>query len=266
MGEILETDPAFARLLAPAERGFDALMALDGEVYRAKEGRRTLRFERGGRGFFIKQHRGIGWGEIAKNLAGLRLPVLGAGHEHRALGKLAEAGIGAPRCVAFGRRGANPARRESFIVTEELPDAISLEDLTRDWPSAPPVATGKRRLIDAVGRLARRMHDQGVNHRDFYLCHILKARRDDALYLIDLHRAGVRPAVPRRWLVKDLGGLMMSAMEIGLTRRDLLRFIAAYEGRPWRHALAERGEFWRAVELNAVRLKKRLAGRNPSSD
>jgi heptose I phosphotransferase len=261
--EILEIDPEFARLLAPQERSFDGLMSLDGKVYRAKEGRRTLRFERGGRGFFIKQHHGVGWGEIAKNLASLRLPVLGADHEHRALQALAAAGIGAPRCVAFGRRGADPARRESFIVTAELPDAISLEDLARDAPSPP---AEKRRLVAAVGRLARHMHDLGINHRDFYLCHILKARDGDELYLIDLHRAGTRPEVPRRWLIKDLGGLLMSALEIGLTRRDRLRFVAAYAGKPWRRALEENNVFWRDVERNAVALKERLAGRDPSAD
>lgn len=263
MTEILEIDPDFAQLLAPQERSFDGLMALDGKVFRAKEGRRTLRFERGGRGFFIKQHRGVGWGEIAKNLASLRLPVLGADHEYRALQALAAAGIGAPRCVAFGRRGGDPARRQSFIVTAELPDSISLEDLARDTPPSP---ADKRRLIAAVGRLARRMHDLGINHRDFYICHILKARDADDLYLIDLHRAGTRPEVPRRWLIKDLGGLLMSALEIGLTRRDRLRFVAAYAGKPWRQALQANGALWREVERNAVALKERLAGLDPSAD
>lgn len=39
---------------------------LDGQVYRELEGRRTLRTEVEGRGYFVKIHRGIGWGEITK--------------------------------------------------------------------------------------------------------------------------------------------------------------------------------------------------------
>ncbi|MST95429.1 MAG: hypothetical protein EXS33_09230 [Pedosphaera sp.] len=40
------------------------------------------------------------------------------------------------------------------------------------------------------------------------------------LFVIDLHRAQLRDRVPARWLVKDLGGLLFSALDCGLTRRD----------------------------------------------
>jgi heptose I phosphotransferase len=264
MKTTLVLDPGFARLLAPNERDFEALMAIDGQMMRAKEGRRTVAFRRGGQEFYIKQHRGVGWGEIALNLLILKLPVLGARNEWLTLQALATAGIGAPRPVAFGERGANPAKRQSFVVTAALADTISLEDLTRDWPAAAPPPGVKRRLIAQVGDIARRMHGIGLNHRDFYLCHILKDRTGEALHLLDLHRAQLRPAVPRRWLVKDLGGLLMSAMGIGLTRCDGLRFVAAYAGKPWRVALAEDRAFWDDVARNAARLKQRLAGRDPS--
>lgn len=45
---------------------FEAVEALQGKVYRELEGRRTLRTEVDGRGYFVKIHRGIGWGEIAR--------------------------------------------------------------------------------------------------------------------------------------------------------------------------------------------------------
>ncbi len=257
-------DPGFAALLAPEERSFDGLMALDGEVYRAKKGRRTLGFTRGGRAFFIKQHRGVGWGEILRSLASLKKPVLGARDEYVALTALAKAGIGAPAPVAFGERGGDPARLQSFVVTEALEGAVSLEDLTRDWPRDPPDPRDKRRLIRAVGAIARRMHGIGLNHRDFYLCHILKGAADERLYLLDLHRAQLRPAVPRRWLVKDLAGLLMSSLDIGLTRRDWLRFVESYAGKPWRQALADDAALWSEIERRAFSLKRKLQGRDPS--
>uniref|UniRef100_A0A1I7YB18 DUF885 domain-containing protein n=1 Tax=Steinernema glaseri TaxID=37863 RepID=A0A1I7YB18_9BILA len=64
---------------------FDAVEALQGEVYRELEGRRTLRTEVEGNGYFVKIHRGIGWGEIFKNLFTAKLPVLGAGQEWQAI-------------------------------------------------------------------------------------------------------------------------------------------------------------------------------------
>ena len=60
---------------------FTEVERLEGEVYRELEARRTLRTEVDGHGFFVKIHRGIGWGEIFKNLLTAKLPVLGAGQE-----------------------------------------------------------------------------------------------------------------------------------------------------------------------------------------
>ena len=106
---------------------FAAVEALQGQVYRELEGRRTLRTEVDGRGYFVKIHRGIGWGEIVKNLLSAKLPVLGAGQEWRAIQRLTEAGVPTMTAVAYGERGANPATQHSFIVTEELAPTTDLE-------------------------------------------------------------------------------------------------------------------------------------------
>ena len=144
---------------------FVAVEALEGEVFRELEARRTLRTEAGGRAFFVKIHRGVGWKEILKNLLSLRLPVLGAGNEWRAIARLAELGVDTMHGVAFGQRGRNPATQHSFIVTEELTPTISLEDYCRQWQEAPPSPRFKRALIARVADMARRMHAGGVNLR-----------------------------------------------------------------------------------------------------
>ncbi len=77
--------------------------------------------------------------------------------------------------------------------------------------------------------------------------------------MIDLHRAQIRRRTPRRWLVKDLAGLYFSAMDIGLTRTDRLRFIRAYEQKPLRDVFPEGGRFWRHVALTAIALHQRLS-------
>ncbi len=104
---------------------FAEVETLQGQVYRELEGRRTLRTEVDGRGYFVKIHRGIGWGEIAKNLFSAKAPVLGAGQEWRAIERLKQAGIPTMTAVAYGERGANPATQHSFIITEELAPTIS---------------------------------------------------------------------------------------------------------------------------------------------
>lgn len=249
---------------------FAAVTALRGTVYRDKEGRRTLRFELGDRHYFLKLHQGVGWGEILKNLLQLRWPVLGATQEYRAIARLGELRLDTLSVAGFGRRGWNPARQLSFLITDELTGVVSLEDFCRDWRRDPPTAATKRRLIERVAGVARTLHRGGVNHRDFYLCHFMletdaagvASVRRGRLYLMDLHRAQIRPRVPRRWLVKDLGGLYYSALDLGLTRRDVLRFLRHYCG-SLRSAQARDRRLWRAVRRSAGRIYRRDSGREP---
>lgn len=213
---------------------FAEAMALQGKIYRSKEGRRTLRFEHDGCGYFLKLHEGIGWGEICKNLLQLRLPVLGAANEYHACSRLKELGVDTMTPVAFGERGKNPAHQLSFLITEELSNTISLEDICKRWENHPPKLREKRALIRKIAAISKTLHDNGINHRDYYLCHFLRADTeklftvDDPLYLIDLHRVQIRQSIPARWRIKDIAGLFYSAFDIQLTRRDILCFMTVY--------------------------------------
>ncbi len=239
---------------------FDRVMSLEGEVFRSVARRRTLRFTLDGKGYFVKIHQGVGWNEIVKNLLQLRLPVLGAANEWRAIRRLEELGVATMAIAGFGERGVPPARLQSFLITDELTNTVSLEDFCRDWPVEPPPVRLKRALIEKVANVAERLHNSGVNHRDFYICHFLLDRDSVAapftperltLSLIDLHRVQMRSRTPRRWLVKDLAALHFSSMDIGLTRRDLLRFLRVYRNRPLRETLGRERRFWKAVEKKA---------------
>ncbi|WP_252275009.1 lipopolysaccharide core heptose(I) kinase RfaP [Pseudomonas subflava] len=242
---------------------FAAVEALQGKVYRELEGRRTLRTEVEGRGYFVKIHRGIGWGEIAKNLLTAKAPVLGAGQEWRAIQRLTEAGVPTMTAVAYGERGGNPAAQHSFIVTEELAPTTDLEQLTLSWAEQPPAPRLKRALIAEVAKMAGTMHRAGVNHRDCYICHFLVhtdrpiSADDFRLSLIDLHRAQVRAATPLRWRNKDLAALYFSALDIGLTRRDKLRFLRAYFQRPLRDILRDEAALLSWLERKGERLRER---------
>lgn len=214
---------------------FDCARELTGQVYRAKEGRRTLQFSLNGQSFFLKLHEGVGWGEIIKNLTQLRLPILGARHEYEACLRLKELGVDTMTPVAYGVRGVNPAKQLSFLVTEDLIDTESLEDYCARFREQPPSIKEKRALIKKVARAARLLHDNGLNHRDFYLCHFLKPRAatpfqfNDPLYLIDLHRCQQRAITPWRWRAKDIAGLFYSAFDVPLTQRDVLCFLREYK-------------------------------------
>ena len=229
-------------------------MALKGESFRDQDGRLTQRIVLDGKAYFIKQHKGVGWKEIIKNMLQLRLPVVSAKNEWLALQKLAALGVAVPKVVGLGARGLNPATRQSFILMEELAPTISLETLCNNWKKLAPTFSEKRQLIEAVARIARLMHQHGINHRDFYLCHFLLdlATPQLKLSLIDLHRAQIRRSTPRRWMIKDLAGLYFSCAGIGLTKRDLYRFMKMYSEKPLREIVASAKKFWDKVHARGT--------------
>ncbi len=254
-GDLLDWASAVASRAAPED------------LFRDREGRRTLRVRLGDRAFFLKLHRGVGWAEILKNLLQARLPVLGAGNEYRAVLALSKLGIDTLDIAAYAEQGRNPARRQSMLLTDELADTQSLEQYCADWSAAPPPFPVRVRLLVTLAGAAGRMHAAGINHRDFYLCHFhldpaTLGERHPRCHLIDLHRAQLRARTPRRWRVKDLAALYFSAMDCGLEQRDLLRFIRRYSGGGLREALADRA-LWRQVQRRANRLYRREHGRAP---
>lgn len=244
-----------------------AQQAKEETIFRNKEGRKTLRCEVAGKGYFLKFHSGVGYAEIVKNLLQGRLPVLGAANEYNAVTALQSLGIDTLTITAYAASGVNPATRQSMILSEELGDTVSLEDYCSDWSLRPPSIRDRVRLLRKVAQIARQMHTAGINHRDFYLCHFhLDAASLNSnvvrCYLIDLHRAQIREQIPSRWREKDLSGLYYSAMDIGLSQRDLLRFMHYYTPGGIRQALREHETLWRRVDARAQRLYRKTTRKN----
>jgi heptose I phosphotransferase len=232
------------------------IVNLDGEVFREVENRKTIRFECDGFGYFAKTHLGVGWIEILKNLVQFKWPVVGASNEWVALNRLKTLGIDTMTPVAYASEGLNPARIRSCIVTRELENTISLEDL---WAEHNVPIGLKRKLVNKLAVISKQLHENGVNHRDYYICHYLldKKTSDDespTIFLIDLHRAQVRKVTPIRWKIKDIGGLFFSGFDIGLTKRDAFRFMKSYSGKSLRRTLVEDKVFWQATMTRAKRM------------
>lgn len=248
---------------------FERVQQLTGPVARELPDRQTLRFELHGRGYYRKWHRGVGWGEIIKNWLCLRSPVLGARNEWNALNTLRALGIPSLEAVAFGERGTNPARQQSFIVTRELCNVIQLDHYFAQREPRPAL---KRAILARVAVIARLMHGAGINHRDFYLCHFLlreaslmSSGADPDIYLVDLHRAQMRTQVPVRWLVKDLGGLLFSSLNLGFGQRDYFRFLKTYFDTDLRVILKSHGVLLRKIIRRAHKTYTREFGHPPQN-
>lgn len=251
---------------------FAHIMQMQGKVYRNVRGRKTIKVNLGGKSYFIKQHFGVGWAEIFKNLISFKKPILSAMTEVHAIQKLGEIGIPTTLLVAYGQRGCNPASLQSFVMTEDLGDIISLEDLCADWQTNPPSEQFKQKLIQALAQLAAKLHGAGLCHRDFYLCHFVLKKQDWVkeninLHLIDLHRMLQGRPTNGSAVMKDIAGLYFSAMECGLNAEDLALFK--------QHYLPQSPTFWTQAEARAQQLyakfhsekfQKRLTEENSAID
>ena len=240
---------------------YKVLTELKGNVYRQVKTRKTFQFEYNGKSYFAKLHTGVGWLEIFKNLIQFKRPVLGARNEWVALNLLKKIPINTMTVVAYGEQGWNPAKLKSFIITEDLAQTITLEDYCLDWLKSNPSVFVRRVLIRRVAIIASLLHSNGICHRDLYLCHFLLHKKEGdlpKLSLIDLHRALIRSKLPTRWILKDIAGLYYSAMNIGLSRRDLLYFIRQYSILNKEFTFRGNKTFWMLVEVKALKMYKKL--------
>ena len=243
----------------------DDFMQLEVNLVRDFKNRKTGHFKLGKKTFYIKKHFAAGLTAILSELFHLRKPHIGAAPEKSAIERITTLGLDTMKVVAFGQNNASIANQKSFLITEEITNTQSLEDICKHWPSNPPSESLKLSLIKKVANIAKTLHDNGMNHRDFYICHFLLDNSDASkLYLIDLHRLQQRPTLPLRWRVKDIGGLYFSAMDIGLTRRDFLRFIRHYTGQSLRQNFSQNKRFWQNVHQRALTTYKKDFGRSPN--
>ena len=156
-----------------------------------------------------------------------------AGLEFTALNELAVAGIGTPKVISYGEQWGTLFEKRSFLITEKIPNAESIERKLPQYFDEPVSKETLRLRRDFVARLAnfiKLFHKTTYRHRDLYFAHIFY---DDAgrFFLIDLARA-FRPVVlNQRFKVKDLAQIFYSAPGRHFSKTDRLRFYIGYAGR-----------------------------------
>lgn len=144
--------------------------------------------------------------------------------------KLSGAGISTPRVIAYGQQMRHLSERRSFIITEQLADAESLEKKLPDYFHAGASAGNiklRRRFITELAEFVKRFHETGFRHRDLYLCHIFHGK-DGHFHLIDLARAFKPALLSQRYRAKDIAQLYYSAPAKYFSASDRLRFFLKY--------------------------------------
>ena len=194
-----------------------------------------LRDGRGESTFFLKRHTSPRLREYLKLLTRFSRPK-SAFNEWQAIIRFHEMKRPTMVPVAAGeKKGRFGIVNQSFVLTEEIKDAKRLDHYLEKWnenPLSPKQIKRKRQLIDRLAMITRRMHSSGLNHRDYYLCHVFlrekNQEKDFELFVLDLHRVDIRHKVGQRWVVKDLAALNYSSLGLPIHATDRIRFLKAY--------------------------------------
>jgi heptose I phosphotransferase len=146
--------------------------------------------------------------------------------------KLTAAGINTPKIISYGEQWGIFFEKRSFIVTEKIPDAESLEQRLPDCFNAPATIENlklRRNFIAQLAAFIKKFHETNYRHRDLYLSHIFYGDNGQ-FYLIDLARTFKPGLFAERFRVKDITQIYYSAPGRIFSKTDRLRFYLGYTG------------------------------------
>jgi len=153
-----------------------------------------------------------------------------AAYDYQPALELDKIGIRTPVVAAFGQIMGLLFEKKSFIVTEEISDAVSLEKNVPEF-FMPPFIAPKRneqlKFIDDFADFTRRFHESGFRHRDYYLAHIFWGA-GSGFQMIDLQRVFKPVLLGWKYKVKDIAQLYYSAPSSVYSKAARLRFYKRY--------------------------------------
>ena len=140
--------------------------------------------------------------------------------------------IKTPKTVAYGKISNGIFETASLIVTENIDDAKPLEKTLPPFFDDTNIEydiSKQKNFVKELGLFAKRFHDLGLRHRDFYLCHIFWGQ-EAGFYLIDLQRV-FKPILSQRFRIKDIAQLFYSSPASVYSKTMKLRCYLAYAGK-----------------------------------
>jgi len=146
--------------------------------------------------------------------------------------KLAAAGVNTPKTISYGEQWGWIFEKRSFIITEKIANAESLERKLPDCFNKPTTVEKlklRRAFIAQLASFVKKFHATGYRHRDLYFSHIFHGDNGQ-LHLIDLARAFKPIVFAERFRIKDIAQVYYSAPGRYFSKTDRLRFYLGYIG------------------------------------
>jgi len=146
--------------------------------------------------------------------------------------QLAAAGIGTPKIICYGEQWRRLFEKRSFIITEKITNAESIEKKLPEYFSGQTTAVNlklRRNFITQLAGFIKRFHQSNYRHRDLYFSHIFYGD-NGKFYLIDLARVFKPLVFSQRFRIKDISQVHYSAPAKHFSNTDRLRFYLEYTG------------------------------------
>lgn len=146
--------------------------------------------------------------------------------------QLAAAGISTPKIICYEEQWGGLFEKRSFIITEKIPDAKSLEQKLPEFFDQPDTVEKlnlKRKFIAQLAKFVKKFHQTNYCHRDLYFSHIFYSD-NGKFYLIDLARVFKPLVFSPRFRIKDIAQVHYSAPAKHFSNTDRLRFYLNYIG------------------------------------
>lgn len=142
--------------------------------------------------------------------------------EKQNLEHLRKKGFLVPEVWVLGERLKWGLEYSSFLVLPAFPQVESLEDRLFSFS-----ASAILQEIPIIALLLRRLHEQGIYHRDLYTKHLL-GTSTGAYALIDLQRCLFRSPWHFKLSLQDLSALVLTTPQKKLNSRMILLFLRYY--------------------------------------
>lgn len=221
-----------------------------------------------GASIYIKRYHYPRWGQRLRGMfRGTFFKANRAQSEFRALSSMRRLGIQAVRPIAFGQRRILHFVRSCFLITEAVPDAMSLVTFIQTFADHRPSLQARRARIGILTSLAqqvRHMHEAGFVHRDLFWRNVLiRPLPGDQFefYFLDasVGKRIRRPMLRQDSIVRDIAALGVLAPKF-CTRADQLRFLLVYldteklslEDRTWLRRVQVRSDTFRDAEMQRL--------------
>ncbi|QDU62626.1 Lipopolysaccharide core heptose(I) kinase RfaP [Planctomycetes bacterium Pan216] len=190
---------------------------------------------------------------------------------------LKESGISTIEPVALGERWRNGVLFESYLLSEAIPNGLTLYELIEcfirpgrlDFPPELRI-----QFAEQIGRLAATIHESGIEHRDLHEKNIIVQKQSSEQYrffILDLHELKIHRPLNWEKAIKDLArmGRYFTLRTSTIDRYRFFRSYALARGIPMSQlralsrdvedqTMASRADFWRRRDIRPQRKNPRV--------